>query len=131
MAATKAAIELAKIAAQAAYDKKAENITLIDVSEHLVITDIFLVASASNDRQVSAIVDEIEKALSAKGFDAIRREGEREAKWVLLDYFEVVVHIQQDEERILYDLERLWRDCPTIQLIVFKDKKMCHLMKLD
>ena len=114
MAATKAAIELAKIAAQAAYDKKAENITLIDVSDHLVITDIFLVASASNDRQVSAIVDEIEKALSAKGFDAIRREGEREAKWVLLDYFEVVVHIQQDEERILYDLERLWRDCPTI-----------------
>lgn len=114
MSASEHAIKIAKIAAQAAHDKKAENISLIDVSEHLVITDIFVIASANNDRQVSAIVDAIEEALSDIDVKPIRREGEREGKWVLLDYFEIVVHVQQDEERSLYDLERLWRDCPTI-----------------
>lgn len=114
MAATEHAIKLAKIAAQAAHDKKAENIALIDVSDHLVITDVFLIASASNDRQVGAIVDAIEEALAAVDVKPIRREGEREGKWVLLDYFDIVIHIQQSEERSLYDLERLWRDCPHI-----------------
>lgn len=114
MPATEHAIKIAKIAAQAAHDKKAENIAILDVSDHLVITDIFLIASAANDRQVAAIVDSIEAALDEIDVDPIRREGEREGKWVLLDYFEMVVHIQQAEERSLYDLERLWRDCPHI-----------------
>ena len=114
MPATEHAIRIAKIAAQAAHDKKAENIAILDVSDHLVITDIFLIASAANDRQVAAIVDAIEAALDEIDIDPIRREGEREGKWVLLDYFEMVVHIQQAEERSLYDLERLWRDCPHI-----------------
>jgi len=114
--ATEHAINIAKIAAQAAHDKKAENITLLDVSEHLVITDIFLIASASNDRQVAAIVEAIEEALAAVDVKPIRREGEREGKWVLLDYFDIVVHVQQSEERSIYDLERLWRDCPQIQM---------------
>lgn len=114
MPATEHAIKIAKIAAQAAHDKKAENIAILDVSDHLVITDIFLIASAANDRQVAAIVDAIEAALDEIDVDPIRREGEREGKWVLLDYFEMVVHIQQAEERSLYDLERLWRDCPHI-----------------
>lgn len=114
MSASEHAIKIAKIAAQAAHDKKAENISLIDVSEHLVITDIFVIASASNDRQVSAIVDAVEEALGDINVKPIRREGEREGKWVLLDYFDIVVHVQQDEERTLYDLERLWRDCPNI-----------------
>ncbi len=114
MPATEHAIKIAKIAAQAAHDKKAENIAILDVSDHLVITDIFLIASAANDRQVAAIVDAIEAALDEIDIDPIRREGEREGKWVLLDYFEMVVHIQQAEERSLYDLERLWRDCPHI-----------------
>ncbi len=116
MPATEHAINIAKIAAQAAHDKKAENITLLDVSEHLVITDIFLIASASNDRQVAAIVEAIEEALAAVDVKPIRREGEREGKWVLLDYFDIVVHVQQSEERSIYDLERLWRDCPQIQM---------------
>lgn len=116
MPASEHSIHIAQIAAQAAYDKKAENIAILDVSEHLVITDVFLIASATNDRQVSAIVDAIEEALDAFGVKPIRREGEREGKWVLLDYFEMVVHIQQNEERSLYDLERLWRDCPHIAL---------------
>ncbi len=114
MTATDHALKIAKIAAQAAFDKKAEKITLLDVSEHLVITDIFLICSANNERQVSAIVDAIEAALDAIDIDPIRREGAREGKWVLLDYFDIVVHVQQEEERSLYDLERLWRDCPQI-----------------
>jgi ribosome-associated protein len=114
MTASDHAIKIAKIAAQAAFDKQADNIALLDVSEHLVITDIFLICSASNDRQVAAIVDAIEAALDEIDIDPIRREGEREGKWVLLDYFDMVVHVQQSEERSLYDLERLWRDCPHI-----------------
>ena len=116
MTASPRALEIAQIAAQAAFDKKAENIVALDVSEHLVITDMFVIASASNDRQVAAIVDAVEDALDAIDVDPIRREGEREGKWVLLDYFDVVVHVQQSEERNLYDLERLWRDCPHIEL---------------
>lgn len=114
MAASEHAVKIAKIAAQAAHDKKAENIALLDVSEQLAITDIFVIASAANDRQVSAIVDAVEEALAAEDVKPIRREGEREGKWVLLDYFDIVVHIQQEQERTLYDLERLWRDCPHI-----------------
>ncbi|MEI6405465.1 MAG: ribosome silencing factor [Actinomycetes bacterium] len=117
MAATEQALNMAQIAAQAAFDKKAENVALLDVSEHLVITDIFLIASGSSDRQVNAIVDGIEEALAKAGFKPIRREGHREGRWVLLDYFDIVVHVQQSEERSLYDLERLWADCPQIPVL--------------
>jgi ribosome-associated protein len=116
VAASEHALKIAMIAAQAAFDKKAENIVLLDVSEHLVITDIFLIASADNERQVGAIVDAIEAALDEIDVDPIRREGNREGRWVLLDYFDIVVHVQQDEERSLYDLERLWSDCPRISV---------------
>ena len=84
VAASEYALKIAKIAAQAAYDKKAENIVLLDVSEHLVITDIFLIVSADNERQVGAIVDAIEAALDEIDVDPIRREGNREGRWVLL-----------------------------------------------
>jgi len=114
LAASEHSLRLAKIAAQAAHDKLATNITLLDISEHLVITDIFLICSGNSDRQVKSIVDGVEAALDAIDIDPIRREGEREGKWILLDYFDFVVHVQQDEERSLYDLERLWRDCPHI-----------------
>ena len=116
VAATEHALKIANVAAQAAFDKKGENIVLLDVSEHLVITDIFLIASADNERQVKAVIDAIEESLSAIGVEPIRREGDREGRWVLLDYFEIVVHVQQDEERSLYDLERLWSDCPKIAM---------------
>lgn len=116
MPASAHSIQIAQIAAQAAHDKKAENIAILDVSYHLVITDVFLIASAANDRQVGAIVDAIEESLDQIGIKPIRREGQREGKWVLIDYFEMVVHIQQNEERSLYDLERLWRDCPRIEV---------------
>jgi ribosome-associated protein len=108
--------ELALIAAEAASDKLATDVVAIDVSEQLVITDAFVVASAPNDRQVGAIVDAVEDALRAHGAKPLRREGEREGRWVLLDYADVVVHVQHDEERTYYALERLWKDCPSIEL---------------
>ncbi|MFF0270223.1 ribosome silencing factor [Kribbella sp. NPDC004536] len=117
MPASERAIELLTAAAEAAHDKKADNVLAFDVSEQLAITDAFLVASASNDRQVRAIVDAIEEKLRVD-FDAkpVRREGAREGRWVLLDYLEIVIHVQHDEERAFYSLERLWRDCPVIPL---------------
>jgi ribosome-associated protein len=116
MSATERALELVRTAAQAASDKLAENIVAFDVSEQLVITDAFLLCSAPNDRQVRAIVDEIEDRLRDIGAKPVRREGERDGRWVLLDYSEVVVHVQHEEERSFYALERLWRDCPFIAL---------------
>ena len=117
MSATEHAVELVQVAARAASEKKAEKIVAFDVSEQLAITDVFLLASASNDRQVRAIVEEIEDQLREQlGEKPIRREGHREGRWVLLDYADVVVHVQHTEEREFYALERLWRDCPTITL---------------
>lgn len=114
--ATDRATELVIIAAQAASDKLAQNIIAFDVSDQLFITDAFVLCSAPNDRQVKSIVDEIEDKLRDAGAKPIRREGERDGRWVLIDYGEIVVHVQHDEERVYYSLERIWRDCPTIKL---------------
>jgi ribosome-associated protein len=116
MPATERAVELLTAAAEAAHDKLAENVVAFDVSEQLAITDAFLIASATNDRQVRAIVDAIEEKLRTLDAKPVRREGEREGRWVLLDYLDVVIHVQHDEERTFYSLERLWRDCPVIPL---------------
>ena len=116
MTATDRAVELVHAAARAAADKLATDILAFDVSEQLVITDAFLLASGSNDRQVRAVVDAIEDALRDLGAKPVQREGERDGRWVLLDYGEIVVHVQHEEERQFYALERLWRDCPTIAL---------------
>lgn len=116
MTATDRAVELVLVAARAASGKLAEDIVAFDVSDQLFITDAFLLCSAGNDRQVRAIVDEIEDRLRDAGVKPIRREGEREARWVLLDYGEIVIHVQHDEERLYYSLERLWRDCPFIPM---------------
>ena len=116
MTATDRAVELIVTAARAASDKLASQIVAFDVSDQLAITDAFLIASASNDRQVKAIVDDIEDRLRAIGAKPVRREGERDGRWVLIDYAEIVVHVQHEEERSFYALERLWRDCPLIAL---------------
>ncbi len=116
MTATDHALELVRAAAQAASDKLAENVIAFDVSEQLVITDAFVLASAASDRQVKSIVDEIEDRLRTLGAKPIRREGERDGRWVLIDYADIVVHVQHEEERAFYALERLWRDCPMIAL---------------
>jgi ribosome-associated protein len=114
--ATDHALALVRAAAQAASDKLADDIVAFDVSDLMFITDAFLLCSAANDRQVRAVVDEIEDRLRALDEKPVRREGEREGRWVLLDYGDVVVHVQHAEERAFYALERLWRDCPTIPL---------------
>ena len=114
MPASERAVELGLAAAQAAADKLATDILLLDVSEQLVITDVFLLASAPNERQVGAVVDEIEDRLRELGAKPVRREGTEEGRWVLLDFADVVVHVQHQEERIFYALERLWKDCPVI-----------------
>jgi ribosome-associated protein len=114
--ATPRAIELTEIAALAAADKLAQDIVAYDVSDQLAITDAFLLCSGANDRQVRAIIDEVELRLRQAGATLVRREGEREGRWVLLDYLDVVVHVQNKEERLYYALERIWKDCPTIPL---------------
>jgi ribosome-associated protein len=114
--ATARAVELAGIAAEAAAEKLATDIIAYDVSEQLVITDVFLLCSAANDRQVRAIVEEVEDRLRKAGARPVRREGEREGRWVLLDYLDLVIHIQHADERTFYALERLWKDCPRVAL---------------
>lgn len=114
--ATAEAVERTREAALAAADKLAEDIVAIDVSDQLVITDAFLLCSAQNERQVRAVVDGIEERLLRLKAKPLRREGEREGRWVLLDYGDLVVHVQLAEERIHYAIERLWKDCPAIAL---------------
>jgi ribosome-associated protein len=111
------ATELALAAAQAAADKLATDIVVLDVSEQLVITDVFVIVSAPNERQVQAVVDAVEERLRGLGAKPVRREGERAGRWVLLDYIDVVVHLQHLEERTFYALERLWKDCPVIPFV--------------
>lgn len=116
MTATEHALQLVRVAATAAADKLAQQVVAFDVSDQLAITDAFVLASASNDRQVKAIVDEVEDRLREVGAKPVRREGERDGRWVLIDYGDIVVHVQHEEEREFYALERLWRDCPVIDL---------------
>ena len=114
MSASQESIEMATVAAQAAAAKLAEDVVVIDVSGQLVITDCFVIASAANERQVNAIVDEVEEKMRAAGYKPARREGAREGRWTLLDYIDIVVHIQHQDERNFYALDRLWRDCPVV-----------------
>ncbi len=116
MTATPHAIDLARAAAAGAAEKKAENVIAIDVSSQLALTDIFVIASATNERQIGAIVDEIEEQVRLAGTKPLRREGGRDDRWVLIDFGDIVVHVQHQDERAFYQLERLWRDCPTVDL---------------
>jgi ribosome-associated protein len=114
--ATTRATELTEIAALAAAEKLASDIVAYDVSDQLAIADAFLLCSGANDRQVRAIIDEIELRLKQAGATLVRREGEQEGRWVLLDYNDLVVHVQSKDERTFYALERIWKDCPVIPL---------------
>jgi ribosome-associated protein len=119
--ATAEAIEMAAVAARAAASKLAEDVVVIDVSGQLVITDCFVIASASNERQVNAIVDEVEEKMRRAGYKPARREGAREGRWTLLDYVDIVVHIQHQDERNFYALDRLWGDCPVLAVDLSPD----------
>ncbi|MDO9377775.1 MAG: ribosome silencing factor [Nocardioidaceae bacterium] len=122
MTATDRALELTRTAAHAAAERLAKDVVAFDVSEQLVITDVFLICSGSNDRQVRAVVDAVEEALLPLGAKPVRREGQREGRWVLLDFADVVVHVQHEEERAFYSLERLWRDCPAVDLDLSEER---------
>lgn len=106
--------EIAVAAARAASAKQASRVVILDVRELIVITDYFVIASGSSDRQVKTILEEVDKALRLLGVRPVRTEGEPEAGWVLLDYIDAVVHVFAEEEREYYNLERLWRDAPRV-----------------
>ena len=116
MTAADRSLQLAKVAALAAEEKIAEKVMAIDVSDQMPLTDVFVIASAPSERQVGAIVDEVEDRLRELGSKPLRREGEREGRWVLIDFGDIIVHVQHEEERDYYALERLWKDCPEIDL---------------
>jgi len=114
--ATKQAIKIADQAATAALDKLAENLVALDVSGAMPLSDIFLLASGRSERQVAAIADGIEEKLLEQGVKALRREGKSLARWILLDFGDVIVHVMHEEDRVFYSLERLWNDCPVVKL---------------
>ena len=104
----------AVLAAQACDEKQATDIKVLEVTELIFITDYFVIASGQTERQVHSICDEVEKSLNSAGLRTLRREGERDGRWVLLDFADVVVHVFAREEREYYELERLWKDAPEI-----------------
>jgi len=108
-------LDVAVEAAQAADDKKAADVRVMDMRDTLGITDYFVIASGNTERQVRRIIDNIEQRLRGIGAKAVRREGERSGRWVLLDYVDVVVHVFREEERRFYDLERLWQDVEFVE----------------
>jgi ribosome-associated protein len=106
--------EMAKLAVQALDDKKGFDIKVIDIREVSVIADYFVIASASNQNQVQAMVDNVEETLGRAGYEAKQIEGNRSSTWVLMDYGDVIVHVFDEENRLFYDLERIWRDGKTV-----------------
>ena len=116
MAASERARELLRVAALAADEKQAEDLVALDVSGPLPLTDIFLLATGRNERNVMSIAGEVEDKLIEAGAKPLRREGRSEGRWVLLDFGDLVVHVFHEEDRMYYSLERLWKDCPVLPL---------------
>lgn len=113
--------ELLEIAAAAADGKGAEDLVAFDVSEPLPLVDAFLLATGTSERNVAAIADAVEEAMLEEGVKRLRREGKNEARWILVDFGDVVVHVFHEEERAFYGLERLWKDCPVLPTGVTAD----------
>ena len=116
MTATKQAVAATQIAANAALDKLAENVVALDVSNNLALTDVFLLVSGRSERQVAAISDSVEEKMLEAGHKTLRREGKTLARWILLDFGDVIVHVMHEEDRVFYSLERLWNDSPIVKL---------------
>lgn len=114
-----ATIEHLEIAARAALEKLGIDLIAIDLTDQMVLSEVFLIISGQNERQIDAIADEVELRLAALGEKPARRE--RSAHWILLDYEDLVIHIQTEEIRRYYMLERLWNDCPRISLKAVAD----------
>lgn len=116
MTASTEALKILQIAAQAAADKMAENLVALDVTNPMPLTDIFLIASGRNERQVMAISDAIEESLLEHGVKLLRREGKTSGRWILLDFGYVICHVMHEQERVYYSLERIWSDCPVLPI---------------
>lgn len=116
MTASAHARDLLQVATLAADSKQAENLVALDVSGPMPLTDIFLLASGRNERNVVAIADAIEDALLEHGTKTLRREGKSEGRWILLDFGDLIVHVFHEEDRMYYSLERLWKDCPVLPI---------------
>jgi len=110
------ALELVRVAATAADSKGGEDLVALDVSGPLPLTDVFLLVTGRNERNVLAVAGEIEDKLIEFGAKPLRREGRQEGRWVLLDFGDLVVHVFHEEDRMYYSLERLWKDCPAIPI---------------
>lgn len=106
--------DLAVSAARAAASKKARDVVVLDVRDLIVITDFFVIVTGSSDRQVRTVAEEIERSVREQGLKPVRREGEREGQWILLDFVDFVAHVFRDQEREYYGLERLWSDAPAV-----------------
>lgn len=115
MTASEQARKMVQIAAVAADAKGGEDIVALDVSEPLPFVDAFVIVTGRNERNVAAIADEVEEKLLEAGHKRLRREGRQDARWVLSDFGDIVVHVFHEQERVYYDLERLWKDGATIE----------------
>jgi ribosome-associated protein len=116
MQSPESAEEMLQIAANAAASKGGEDLLALNVSEPLPLVDIFLLVTGNSERNVAAIADEIEDRLIESGHKRVRREGRAEARWVLMDFGDLIVHVFHQEERVYYGLERLWKDCPVVPI---------------
>ncbi|WEG10335.1 ribosome silencing factor [Microbacterium horticulturae] len=116
MTATPQGLDMLAVAATAAQAKGGEELVALDVSEPLPLVDVFLVVSGRSERNVAAIADEIEDKMLEAGHKRLRREGRQEARWILLDFGDLVVHVFHEQEREFYGLERLWKDCPAVPI---------------
>jgi len=105
---------MTKIAALAAEDKVGENIVALDVSKPFVLSDVFLFVSGRNERQVAGIADGIEEKMLEAKFKLLRKEGKETGRWILMDYGDLIVHVMHEQERMFYDIERLWKDAPVV-----------------
>lgn len=111
--------EMAKLACKALDDKKGQDIKVIDIHEVSVIADYFIIASGTNANQVQAMVDNVEEELGRAGFDAKQIEGSKNSNWILMDYGDLIVHVFDEENRLFYDLERIWRDGKIVDMDEF------------
>lgn len=113
---------MAQIACKAIDDKKGQDIKIIDIHNVSVIADYFVIASGTNSNQIQAIVDNVEEQLGRAGFEAKQIEGNRNSSWILMDYGDVIVHVFDEENRLFYDLERIWRDGKVLEMDAFLEK---------
>ena len=102
--------EMARLAVEALEDKKAVDVRILDIGQISTLADYFIIASGNNRNQVQAMADNVDEVLAKAGYQVKQTEGYRNANWILLDYGDVVIHLFDEENRLFYDLERIWRD---------------------